>query len=102
MRICLRFAPSMACVLVFSNMALAEPRSYALPREEASFRPGPGMEAAQNNCLSCHSADYVSTQPPRLGPRFWEAVVLKMVNAYHAPIVESDVKPIVEYLSRAY
>jgi mono/diheme cytochrome c family protein len=60
------------------------------------------MEAAQNNCLSCHSADYVSTQPPQLGQKFWETEVSKMVKAYHASISETDVKAIVEYLSRTY
>lgn len=60
------------------------------------------MEAARNNCLSCHSADYVSTQPAQLGQKFWETVVLKMVKTYHAPISETDVKAIVEYLSHTY
>ncbi len=83
-------------------MALAEPRSYALPDETTAFRPGPGMDAAQNNCTSCHSADYVSTQPPQLGSKFWEAIVSKMVKVYHASISETDVKVIADYLSRTY
>jgi sulfite dehydrogenase (cytochrome) subunit B len=102
MRMLVQAVPPIACVLFFSNLAFAEPRSYALPEEKTAFRPGPGVEAAQNNCLSCHSADYISTQPPQLGPKFWEGVVSKMVKAYHAPISDTDMKVIVEYLSRTY
>ena len=92
MQMLLRAAFPIASILLVSNMALAEPRSYTLPDETMAFRPGPGIEAAQNNCLSCHSADYVSTQPPQLGPKFWETVVRKMVKPYHAPISETDVQ----------
>jgi mono/diheme cytochrome c family protein len=102
MRKLLRAVSSSACVVLFSNVALAEPRSYTIPEDKTAFRPGPGMEAAEGNCMSCHSADYVSTQPPQLGQKFWETVVLKMVKTYHAPISEADVKAIVEYLSSAY
>jgi sulfite dehydrogenase (cytochrome) subunit B len=41
----------------------AQPISYKLPEEIAAFRPGPNLEAAQNNCTACHSADYIKTQP---------------------------------------
>ena len=95
-------APAFAYLLLNAGVAVAEPRNYTLPEENATFRPSPGVEAAQNNCLSCHSADYVSTQPPRLGAKFWETEVSKMIKAYHAPISETDVKAIVEYLSRTY
>ena len=96
------FAPAVASLLLSTSVAVAEPRNYTLPQENATFRPSPGVEAAQNNCLSCHSADYVSTQSPRLGAKFWEAEVSKMIKAYHAPISEADVKVIVEYLSQNY
>ncbi len=102
MRMFVEMVPALACVLFYPNMATAESRSYALPEEKAAFRAALGMEAAQNNCMSCHSADYVSTQPPQLGPKFWEGVVTKMVKTYHAPIPETDAKAIVEYLSRMY
>ena len=47
----------------------AKPLTYALPDDTAQLKPGqgPGFEAAQNNCMACHSADYVATQPPKRG-----------------------------------
>ena len=96
------FVPAVASLLLNASVAIAEPRNYTLPEENATLRPGPGVEAAQNNCLSCHSADYVSTQPPQLGAKFWEAEVSKMIKAYHAPISETDAKAIVEYLVKNY
>ncbi|HMO28480.1 cytochrome c [Enterovirga sp.] len=84
--------------------ALAKPLTYVLPDETAELRPAkhPGFEAAQNNCLACHSADYVLTQPPKSGPGFWQATVTKMVKVYRAPIDEADAKAISDYLAQTY
>jgi mono/diheme cytochrome c family protein len=89
-------------MLSATNMSLAKPLTYALPEENGAFRLGPGVETAQNNCLTCHSADYISTQPPGLGRAFWEAEVAKMIKAYGAPINDNDVKAIVDYLANTY
>jgi cytochrome c553 len=82
----------------------AKPISYKLPDETAAFRPGPNLEAVQNNCTACHSADYVSTQPegPKYKKDFWQAEVTKMIKLYGAPIDESDVPKIVDYLASTY
>lgn len=71
--------------------------SANLPESDVTF-PGPGADAANNNCLTCHSAGMVLKQPP-LTKATWEAEVHKMINVYKAPIAEEDVAPIVEYLS---
>ncbi len=42
-----------------------------------------GFEAAQANCLVCHSVDYIAMQPPGKGAAFWESEVTKMVKVYH-------------------
>ena len=77
----------------------AQPISYKLPEETAAFRPGPNLEAAQNNCTACHSADYIKTQPqgPKYKKDFWQAEVAKMIKLYGAPIEES-----VDYLASTY
>jgi len=93
---------AVAALLPITGAAIAAPRRYALPEETAAFRPGSGVEAAQDNCLACHSADYVTTQPPRLGATFWEAEVSKMIKAYRAPIPDATAKAIADYLSRTY
>ena len=89
-------------LLGVAGLARAKPLTYELPEETAALRPGPGVEAAQNNCLSCHSADYVAMQPPQKGRAFWEAEVAKMIKIYHAPIEEADAKAIADYLAQTY
>jgi mono/diheme cytochrome c family protein len=69
-----------------------------LPQSDRMFT-GQGADAANNNCLACHSAGMVLNQPA-LSKTAWAAEVNKMVNAYEAPIEPNDVGAIVEYLSR--
>jgi mono/diheme cytochrome c family protein len=89
-------------VLAITGATLAKPLSYKLPDDIAVFKPGPGVEVAQSNCASCHSADYINFQPPKKGPAFWEAEVQKMIKVYHAPIDEKDAKEIADYLAKTY
>lgn len=95
-----------ACIIavVGSAPAGAKPISYQLPDETAAFKPGPNLEAAQNNCTACHSADYIRTQPqgPKFKKDFWQAEVTKMIKVYGAPIDDGDVSKIVDYLSSTY
>lgn len=82
--------------------AAAGVRQYQLPGESAAYRAAPSLETVQNNCLACHSADYVTTQPRGLGVKFWEAEVTKMRTSYGAPISDEDARTIIHYLSNAY
>lgn len=97
-----------ACAITLSAAGLvavdAKPLNYQLPDETAGFKPGPNLEIVQGNCGSCHSADYVITQPqgPAFKKAFWEAEVAKMINVYGAPIDPGDVRKIVEYLVQVY
>jgi len=96
---------SLAAMTIAGLVAVgAKPISYTLPDETAAFRPGPNLEAAQNNCTACHSADYIKTQPegPKFKKDFWQAEVTKMIKLYGAPIDESDVPKIVDYLASTY
>jgi len=58
---------------------------------------GPGSDAANNNCLACHSADMVLNQPA-LSRTQWRTEVEKMRTAYKAPIDPKDEDAIVNYL----
>lgn len=89
---------------VFSGDVQAKPMLYELPEETAAFKPGPNLEAAQNNCTSCHSTDYIKTQPkgPKFKKEFWQAEVIKMIKVYGAPIEEADIEKIVDYLTQTY
>jgi cytochrome c553 len=84
--------------------ANAAPVSYTLPDETAALKPGPNLEAVQNNCTACHSTDYIQTQPrgPKFKKDFWQAEVTKMIKVYGAPIEDSDVGKIVDYLTATY
>ena len=82
----------------------AKPVPYKLPKETATFKPGPNVEVVQNNCTACHSADYIETQPrgPKFKQDFWRAEVTKMIKVYGAPIDEGDIGKIVDYLTQTY
>ena len=69
-----------------------------LPSGDALFPGGSSADAVNNNCLACHSAGMVLTQP-HLSRVDWQAEVEKMRNAYKAPIADADVPAIVDYLA---
>jgi mono/diheme cytochrome c family protein len=96
------FPYSLVILVLLTQASEAKPLTYVLPEETATLRPGPGVEAARGVCLSCHSVDYINTQPPRRGSEFWEAEVKKMIKSYHAPISEADAKAIADYLANTY
>lgn len=75
-----------------------------LPAETASFRPSPlpGFGLVQPHCLSCHSADYVASQPPDSTREYWEHTVAKMKTAFGAPIPDADIPSIIDYLAKTY
>ena len=82
----------------------AKPLTIELPPDSVSFKPGPNQDAAVGNCASCHSADYIQTQPRDMKDKkaFWQVEVNKMINLYGAPIAKEDVPKIVDYLSSTY
>ena len=93
-----------AVALLSLTAAGASPISYDLPPETAAFVEGKNLEAVMNNCTGCHSADYIATQPrgPKFKEDFWKAEVDKMIKVYGAPIADSDIAGIVEYLATTY
>jgi len=100
-----------ACIVLFGAVfagaiAAAPPPkavvTIALPSDEHfTFKAGPGAEATQRYCLTCHSSAYVSTQPP-LTKAQWTAEVTKMRKAYGAPIPDDAASTIVDYLTATY
>lgn len=92
---------SAAGMLIAAGSALA--LDITLPPETATYRPSnlPGYQLAQRNCMTCHSAQYVSTQPP--SPRkYWEATVRKMKKPFGAQFPDEDIPALVDYLSKTY
>ena len=74
---------------------------FTLPRETTKLKPGAGAELVTAQCLICHSADYVSTQP-RLTRAQWQGIVVKMQQKYGAPIATNSVARLVDYLAGNY
>jgi mono/diheme cytochrome c family protein len=72
--------------------------SVDLPPGDDMFPNGPNVDAMNNNCLACHSADMVLNQPA-LPRRQWQAEVEKMRTTYKAPIDPKDVDAVLDYLA---
>jgi mono/diheme cytochrome c family protein len=68
-----------------------------LPASDGSFPPGAGADIAASQCLICHSAGMVLTQPP-LTKAEWRAEIMKMRSSYGAPIPDDQVDGLSEYL----
>ena len=73
-----------------------------LPADTARLTKAKGVEIAETYCYTCHSVDYVSTQPSGMSKDFWKGVVVKMKDVYGAPIPPEQVNPIAAYLYAAY
>jgi hypothetical protein len=68
------------------------------PDRGQMFPGGDKAEAINNNCLACHSAGMVLTQP-KLSRAQWQSEVDKMRRVYKAPIADEDVPAIIKYLA---
>ena len=79
----------------------AAPVKISLPPETAKLKPGPGAELVTGQCLICHSAEYISTQP-RLTRPAWKASVQKMKDKYGAPVAAGQMDALVDYLVKNY
>src|SRR5256885_2188285 len=70
---------------VWCFTASSAPMKIESPPETEAFKHAPGSEIANGQCLTCHSVEYVGTQP--LMPRaFWAGSVKKMQEKYGAQI----------------
>ena len=62
----------------------------------------PGYELVRRSCLTCHSAQYVSTQPPGSTRTYWDATVKKMKKPFGAQFPDEDIPAMVDYLVKTY
>lgn len=74
------------------------PISVTLPASTSVFTGGDGAGVANSQCLICHSAAMILTQP-RMTREQWRAEIEKMRNAYGAPLAADQVDRLAEYLS---
>ncbi|HEX8114037.1 MAG TPA: hypothetical protein VF516_40170 [Kofleriaceae bacterium] len=95
---------TLALAAGMATRAPARPVTYTLPSESSTLKKTgePGYQRAELQCVTCHSRDYITTQPRGKGKEFWTAEVTKMVNVYAAPIPEPDRAVIADYLAATY
>jgi len=74
---------------------------WRLPPEKTVLRAGPGRELILGQCLACHSAEYITMQPP-LNRAAWLASVDKMRSKYGAPVPTNTIPAIADYLVAQY
>jgi len=72
--------------------------SVKFPPSDRTFPGGAEADAIKKNCLICHSAGMVLTQPA-LSRADWRDEVNKMIDFYKAPIPSKDVPAIDDYLA---
>ncbi len=79
-------------------------KEIELPEDVSELRPSelPGYDIALKKCGICHSANYVSYQPPGKDQQQWTAEMTKMQHSYGAPLNENEIQLIGAYLAVAY
>jgi cytochrome c551/c552 len=82
----------------------AAAKSIELPPETARLKPSglAGYSIAAQKCGICHSADYISFQPPGMTQAQWTAEMKKMQHVYGAPIDDTEIKLLGIYLAVSY
>ena len=93
-----------AMLMLLMPLAHAAPKQIKLPPETAKLRKSrlPGYTLATQQCLICHSADYINYQPPGMNQQQWTKEVFKMQHSYGAQFSENDANSIGAYLAVAY
>ena len=91
-----RYVVALAASLGIASFA------WAAGEESIKLKEAPGVDKVRQNCVSCHSLDYIPLNSPFLDQKGWEAVVTKMQKAFGAPIKQEDAAPIAEYLAKNY
>jgi sulfite dehydrogenase (cytochrome) subunit B len=91
-------------VLGLAPGAFAAVKTITLPPDGAQLKPSalPGYAKAQDNCVGCHSAEYMLYQPATAPRPYWEAMVKRMKAVFNAPIADADMPAIVDYLAKTY
>jgi hypothetical protein len=94
---------SVALLLTF-GAATVGAKSIELPPDGVQLKSSslPGFNAAQHNCVACHSAEYMLYQPPSAARPYWDAMVKRMKAVFKAPIEDADMPVLVDYLVKTY
>jgi len=86
-------------VLLFMPAAFAasDTVSIQLPADMMQYKPGKGVELADQYCSICHAADYLYMQPV-MNKEKWVGEVTKMKKVFGCPVNDNDISPLADYL----
>jgi len=87
-----------------ADRAGATEKTIVLPADGVQLQASalPGFAKAQADCVACHSAEYMVYQPATAPRAYWETMVLRMKAVFKAPIDDTDVPLLVDYLVKTY
>ena len=88
-----------ACAPVHRDAGTWQRVHVELPASSEQLPPGEGADIANSQCLICHSASMVLTQP-KLTEKQWTDTINKMRVAYGAPLPADQVPLLVAYFLR--
>ena len=107
-----RSIPLFLCAIALAGCGERAPRSpdrsvlslqsdnIALPDDTEGFGGSAAGKLLEARCTACHSASMVLRQPP-LSREQWTATVVKMREAYKAPVAEGETGAVVDALMTA-
>lgn len=82
--------------------ALAPAVDAVDPEAAVVLKEAPGKAIVEQNCVMCHSLDYIQMNSVFLDRKGWEGSVGKMIKVMGAPITPEDAKAALDYLEAAY
>jgi len=96
-------AAGFAALAISVGASGAKPVTFEMPEEAvpAELADGAG-EPVVAACSTCHSLEYITTQPRGKGAQFWRDAVAKMVNVYKAPLEPADADTVAEVLAKRF
>jgi sulfite dehydrogenase (cytochrome) subunit B len=94
----------LSAALAAAGASHAVVKTIVLPPDPVQLKPSPlpGYAKAQAQCVACHSAEYMLSQPPTAPRSYWDAMVKRMKGVFKAPVNEADMPDIVDYLVKTY
>jgi hypothetical protein len=97
-----KLRPLFPAILALSPVLSA--KEITLPAEKARYTASalPGAELAATMCYTCHSAEYALYQPATSPRAYWKATVVKMQKTFGAPIPDTAIDPLTDYLVKTY
>jgi mono/diheme cytochrome c family protein len=88
----------MSAFTILPVFAAKDMVSIKLPPDMMNYKPGKGVELANQYCATCHAADYLYMQPV-MNKAKWVGVVKKMKKVFGCPVDNKDIDALAAYLT---